>query len=293
MYLYQPVRTAQEQSVKTMPAIMPSTAGRVCRISGATAQVIRRRLWPFMEIACMRKWSVSRGCASSAGTMANSSQTSRESWFQRVRRAALRFCLCLCLCMSTSQFWFVFHQLLPLLGIPNSFSPAPKLFSTVYGTLAVVRDKFFFGGSSNQFFRCVLAPLCVCACLCVCLCACVPVCLCAHMLVRRPLPRRVVHAHKAAVFVSISPNTTLLGSLHVHRFDLATGAFDGLTLEANRNAQLMGFDGQNVCVSDSTGKAQCFKGELHCSVNGVVNGAFSLAVWPASSLACSLVLWGR
>ena len=52
--------------------------------------------------------------------------------------------------MSTSQFWFVFHQLLPLLGIPNSFSPAPKLFSTVYGTLAVVRDKFFFGGSKHR-----------------------------------------------------------------------------------------------------------------------------------------------
>ena len=49
-------------------------------------------------------------------------------------------------------------------------------------------------------------------------------------------------------------------------------------------AQFAGFD---------AGKAQCFKGELHCSVNGVVNGAVSLAVWPASSLACSLVLCGR
>ena len=146
-------------------------------------------------------------------------------------------------------------------------------------------------GAQATSFSGVYLPLCVCVRASVC--ACVPVCLCAHMLVRRPLPRRVVHAHKAAVFVSTSSNTTLLGSLHVHRFDLATGAFDGLTLEANRNAQLMGFDGQNVCVSDSTGKAQCFKGELHCSVNGVVNGAFSLAVWPASSLACSLVLWGR
>ena len=211
MYLYQPVRTAQEQSVKTMPAIMPSTAGRVCRISGATAQVIRRRLWPFMEIACMRKWSVSRGCASSAGTMANSSQTSRESWFQRVRRAALRFCLCLCLCMSTSQFWFVFHQLLPLLGIPNSFSPAPKLFSTVYGTLAVVRDKFFFGGSSNQFFRCVLAPLCVCVPLCVpvCLCACVRTCLSAAPypveLYTHTKPRSLCPLHQTPL--SLAPST--------------------------------------------------------------------------------------
>ena len=39
----------------------------------------------------------------------------------------------------------------------NSFGNSPQTFSTVYGTLAVVEDKFFFGDSDNYFYRCAHA----------------------------------------------------------------------------------------------------------------------------------------
>ena len=48
------------------------------------------------------------------------------------------------------------------------------------------------------------------------------------------------------------------------RFDLATGQYDGVTVQSSRNTQMMGFDGQNVCVSDTSGNAQCFQGVCVC-----------------------------
>ena len=116
----------------------------------------------------------------------------------------------------------------------NSFGNSPQTFSTVYGTLAVVEDKFFFGDSDNYFYRCA----CVHACACVCVCAC-PLCL-------------------------LHPLTCACGAgcaWGFFRFDLATGQYDGVTVQSSRNTQMMGFDGQNVCVSDTSGNAQCFQGE--------------------------------
>ena len=114
----------------------------------------------------------------------------------------------------------------------NSFGNSPQTFSTVYGTLAVVEDKFFFGDSDDYFYRYV--PACV----YVCVCACLP------LLLPHPLTRAC-----GACF---------------GRFDLATGQYDGVTVQSSRNTEMMGFDGQNVCVSDEYGNAQCYQGVCVC-----------------------------
>ena len=51
-----------------------------------------------------------------------------------------------------------------------------------------------------------------------------------------------------------------LQTTRLSRFDLATGEYDGVSLYSSHNTQMMGFDGQNVCVSDTSGNAQCFEG---------------------------------
>ena len=48
--------------------------------------------------------------------------------------------------------------------LDNSFANAPQSFSTVYGTLAVIEDKFFFGDSDHYFYRFVRVYVCMCIC---------------------------------------------------------------------------------------------------------------------------------
>ena len=55
-----------------------------------------------------------------------------------------------------------------------------------------------------------------------------------------------------------------MGGGFFFRFDLATGQYDGVTVQSSYSMHMMGFDGQNVCVSDTSGNAQCFQGVCVC-----------------------------
>eukprot|EP00043_Microstomoeca_roanoka_P020559 m.251052 g.251052 ORF g.251052 m.251052 type:complete len:4501 (+) comp17182_c0_seq1:360-13862(+) len=53
----------------------------------------------------------------------------------------------------------------------------------------------------------------------------------------------------------------------IYRFDLQTGAFDGNTISTSFSVYKLGFDGQNICVSDSGNNIECWR-VLDSSVYG-------------------------